>query len=173
MSISVLSTALVIGIGSLPICLLDGATKVASDAETNTKPDKKKDEGSKLSKMELAILDLTNKERENAGLAPIKADEKLFKVARAHSANMAQKERLGHVLDGKDLGGRLRDVDYSSSGWGENCAAGQTSAKEVVATWMRSAGHRGNILNSRYSEIGIGETVNGTLYYTQVFATPR
>ena len=57
----------------------------------------------------------------------------------------------------------------------ENVASGQRSAKEVVEGWMNSEGHRANILQGNYTEIGIGvaKAANGALYYTQVFAKPR
>src|SRR5437867_3138573 len=55
-----------------------------------------------LSKEEKALLELTNKEREKAELPPLKANEKLFKAARAHSTNMAKQNKLDHKLDDKD-----------------------------------------------------------------------
>jgi uncharacterized protein YkwD len=45
---------------------------------------------------------------------------------------------------------------YRGSGWGENIAAGYDSAQKVVAAWMKSDGHRKNILNCRFTSIGIG-----------------
>lgn len=130
--------------------------------------------GFALSAEEQAVLDLSNRERERAGLPPLRADEKLCQAAREHSTNMARQDRLDHVLDGKDPGQRLRDVGYRSFGWGENCAAGQRTAAEAVSTWMNSPGHRANILNGSFTEIGIGIAPNGRggHYYTQVFATP-
>jgi len=130
--------------------------------------------GFTLDKEEQAILDLTNAERQKAGLTALKANEKLFQVARAHSANMARQEMLSHTLDSEGPDERLRKVGYASATWGENCAAGQRKPEEAVSSWMGSEGHRKNILSQQYSEIGIGIAVSegGTRYYTQVFGKP-
>ncbi len=127
-----------------------------------------------LSKEEQEVLDLTNRERQNAGLAPLRLNAKLARAARVHSENMARLERLDHVLEGKGPSERLADVGYTSLGWGENCAAGQRTAADALASWMQSPGHRGNILNSSYTEVGVGIAASaaGGLYYTQVFARP-
>jgi uncharacterized protein YkwD len=144
--------------------------------EVNPKP---KGEGGKagftLSARENGVLDLVNKERERQGLAPLKANEKLFKAARAHSAAMARLGELGHTLGGKDPGDRMRDVGYEGFGWAENVAMGQPTPRDVMQNWMDSPGHRGNILNSAYREIGIGVAADerGGIYWTQVFGTPR
>lgn len=129
---------------------------------------------SKLSADEQAVLDLTNKERAKQGLAPFQANEKLMRAARDHSANMAKKGQLDHTLDGKDPGGRLQDVGYRGFGWGENIAAGQRNAAEALNSWMNSPGHRANILNAEFKEIGIGLAPHGGggFYFTQVFGTP-
>jgi uncharacterized protein YkwD len=64
---------------------------------------------------------------------------------------------------------------YASGTWGENIAAGQRTPAEVVSSWMNSEGHRANILNSQFTEIGIGmvPSGDGTPYWTLVFARPR
>lgn len=140
-----------------------------------TEADEKKAPAFELTKDEKALLELTNKEREKAELPPLKANEKLFKAARDHSANMAKQNQLDHTLDGKDPGDRLKDVGYEHLGWGENVAGGARTPEEAVQTWMNSPGHRANILNPQYKEIGLGIAKNGDggPYYTQVFATPR
>jgi uncharacterized protein YkwD len=127
-----------------------------------------------LSKDEQEVLDLTNKERKDACLPPLKPNEKLFKAARGHSANMAKQDKLDHKLDDKDPGDRLKDVGYAFASWAENCAMGQRMAAEAVETWVKSTdGHKENLL-SKHTEIGIGVAKNadGTKYWTQVFATP-
>ena len=58
--------------------------------------------------------------------------------------------------DGQDPGDRMRAAGYRGSSWGENIAAGYDSAQKVVAAWMQSDGHRENILNCRFTTIGIG-----------------
>jgi uncharacterized protein YkwD len=125
------------------------------------------------SKEEQEVLDLTNKERQAAGLPALKANEKLFKAARAHSANMAKQNELNHTLDGKGPGERLADAGYKPAGWAENCAQGQRTPQEALASWMNSEGHKANILG-QHAEIGIGIATSegGVKYWTQVFANP-
>lgn len=130
--------------------------------------------GAKLSADEQAVLDLTNKERAKQGLAPFQINDKLLQAARNHSANMARLGQLDHTLDGKDPGNRLQEVGYRGFGWGENIAAGQRNAAEALNSWMNSPGHRANILNADFKEIGIGLAphAGGGFYFTQVFGTP-
>jgi len=127
-----------------------------------------------LSREEQAVLDLTNAERQKAGLAALKPNEKLFQAARGHSANMARQEVLAHTLDEQGPGERLRKAGYRASTWGENCAAGQRTPEEAVSSWMGSEGHRQNLLGQQFTEIGLGIAVSGsgTRYWTQVFGTP-
>ncbi len=139
-----------------------------------TKPVERKrnEQGFELSDTEKDLFALLNEERRQAGLTPLSANEKLFRAARAHSENMARLDRLYHTLDDKGPGERLAEVGYQSAGWGENIAAGQRTPKEAMASWMSSEGHRANILNERFTEVGLGIAVNqqGIPYYTQVFA---
>jgi uncharacterized protein YkwD len=135
----------------------------------------KKDEEFKPSREEQAILDLVNKEREKGKLPPLQANEKLFKAARGHSANMAKQERMEHNLDGLEPADRVKAEGYASRFVGENVAFGLRTPAEVMKVWMNSEGHRKNILRKEYTEIGIGiaRSKRGVPYYTQVFARPR
>lgn len=124
-----------------------------------------------LSREEQQLLDLTNKERADAGLAPLRPNRKLFQAAREHSANMARQEKLDHTLDEKGPSERIREAGYQGYNWGENIAYGMPTPAGAIQVWMNSEGHRGNILNSDYTEIGLGivATDRGVRYYTQVF----
>jgi len=129
----------------------------------------------KLSADEQAVLDLTNAERAKEKLAPLKANELLTKAAREHSANMAKRQKMDHVLDDKKPDDRLKAVGYQFTVMAENIATGQHMPAEAIATWMSStAGHKENMLNKDYTEIGIGIAVDkdGQRYWTQVFAAP-
>jgi uncharacterized protein (TIGR03000 family) len=127
-----------------------------------------------FARQEKEVVERTNQERKKAGLPPLQVNAKLSRAAREHSANMARLDRLDHMLEGKGPGERLAAVGYQSFGWGENCAAGQRTPEEALASWMQSPGHRGNILNGNYTEIGVGIAANerGGLYWTQVFGRP-
>lgn len=135
--------------------------------------EEKKDEF-KLTEDEQKVLDLTNAERKKAGVAEIKANAKLFAAARGHSDNMAAKQVIAHELDGKNFDARMKDRGYQFSAGAENCAMGQKTPAEAVESWMNSAGHRTNLLNGTYTEIGIGiaKDSNGRYYWTQVFGKP-
>src|SRR5262245_60393551 len=141
--------------------------------------DKAKDapaEKVELSAAEKTVLDLTNEERAKEKLPPLKPNPILIRVARAHSRNMAKQEKMEHELDGKKPHERTKEAGYKGGFIGENIAAGEEfPPKEVVKVWMGSKGHRENILNSTYTEIGIGIARNdkGEVYYTQVFGKPR
>jgi uncharacterized protein YkwD len=132
---------------------------------------------SELSADEKKLLELINKERAQEKLPPMVADPVLCKVARAHSANMARKGDMSHVLDGKNPADRVRESGYDYLKIGENIGVGEDGAplEDAVKGWMGSPPHRVNILNRRFQETGIGIVRNdkGETYYTQVFATPR
>ena len=82
--------------------------------------------------------------------------------------------------DGSTVGDRVQNSGYQYSNAGENIAAGQTTAVDVVEGWINSPGHRANILNPNYTEIGVGYeylqndtgSINYNHYWTQVFGTP-
>jgi hypothetical protein len=123
---------------------------------------------------EKAVIDLTNKERAAKGLKPLGFNAKLAEAARKHSANMAAKNTLAHELDGKGPAERVGQAGYKFGEIGENVAFGQKDAAAALDSWMHSAGHRANILNGRFTEIGVGiaRDADGRPYYTQVFAAP-
>jgi uncharacterized protein YkwD len=148
---------------------------VATPVTQEPKEKDKKADSFKLTKQEQEILDLTNKERTKAGLKPLKANEKLTKAAREHSKNMARQEKMDHELDGKTPAARVRKAGYKFNAMAENIAYGQRTVEEVLESWMTSEGHRANILNPKYREIGIGVAPGskGVLYFTQVFGRAR
>jgi uncharacterized protein (TIGR03000 family) len=143
-------------------------------------PDKPKpgnpfdDEYFKISETEKAIIDLTNAERKKKDLPELKPNPKLFAAARKHSENMARLDKLEHELDGKKPKDRVKEAGYPGGFIGENVAYGPTTAEEVVTGWMNSEGHRDNILNKNFTEIGVGVAKNekGAQYFTQVFGKP-
>ena len=131
-----------------------------------------------LSAVERAIVELTNEERQKAGLSPLAVNAKLVQAAQIHAADMARLNQLEHTLPGALLPtpeDRLRFVGYSYSSWAENIAYNYPDAAAVVAGWMASTkGHRENILNPNFTEIGVGVAWNsrGEPYYCQVFGRP-
>ncbi|MEV8086726.1 sigma-70 family RNA polymerase sigma factor [Streptomyces nigra] len=103
------------------------------------------------------VVALVNKERAAAGCGPLAEDSLLDKSAQAHSADMAARDFFDHTNpDGADPGQRITAAGYRWSTYGENIAMGQQTPEAVMESWMNSPGHRANILNCSFKDIGIG-----------------
>lgn len=103
---------------------------------------------------QLAVI---NAERAIAGCAPLALNAQLSTAAQGHSEDMAARDYFSHTsLDGTSPAERVTRAGYDWSMTGENIAAGQTTVAEVMNSWMKSDGHRANILNCGYTEVGIG-----------------
>jgi uncharacterized protein YkwD len=117
---------------------------------------------------EQQVLKLTNLERKAHGLPPLKWDEDLARAARFHAAHMANHGYFDHDTWGKS--GQLecfkRISRFTKKGSSENIARGQRTPKAVVDSWMKSPGHRANILRKETKTLGVG--VCGT-YWVQNF----
>jgi len=129
----------------------------------------------KLSDVEQAVIDATNVERKDKKLVALTMSPKLMAAARAHAAAMAKQDMLAHELDGDNADKRVATAGYKYSHLGENIAWNQKTAKDALAAWMDSEGHRKNILNDEFTEIGVAAVANdkGELYWCQVFGKPR
>ena len=124
-----------------------------------------------------AIVDLTNAERSNASVATLRVSAQLMQAAQLQADQMARLQRMEHEISGAQYpkpADRLAAVGYRWGTYGENIAMGQTTAAAVMDSWMHSSGHRANILNGAFREIGVGVARDsaGRPYYVQVFATP-
>ena len=117
-----------------------------------------------LTVIKTATLCLLNGERSDAGLRPLKENLKLAKAATVMSKAMVAEQFFDHVApNGSDPVARIRSAGYipKIGAWtvGENLAWGTGSLatpKSIVSAWMRSSGHRENILRAAYKEIGFG-----------------
>ncbi|MDX2272677.1 MAG: CAP domain-containing protein [Cyanobacteriota bacterium] len=127
------------------------------------------------------VVNLTNQERQKAGLAPLTVQSSLTQAAQSHAQDMALKDYFSHTgKDGSSPATRAQRAGYPSGYVGENIAAGYTTPQAVVQGWMNSSGHRANILNPNYKHIGVGYyylandtgSVNYTHYWVQVFGAP-
>ena len=135
----------------------------------------KKPEAFKVSEVEQAVIDGTNAQRKEKKLPELKMNPQLMAAARAHAANMAKQSKLAHELDGESVSDRVKTAKYKYAAVGENIAWNPRSAKDVVAGWMNSEGHRKNILNDTFTEIGVAvaKNANGEPYWVQVFGKPQ
>ena len=109
-----------------------------------------------------ATLCLLNNERAANGLAPLASQSQLESAATGYSQAMVQQHFFSHTSpSGGTLKDRLSAYITGVTTWdiGENLAWGEGSyatPASVVGGWMRSQGHRANILNTTFREIGIG-----------------
>jgi len=101
----------------------------------------------------------------------------LTEVATLHAQDMAQQRVMDHRgSDGSLPAERVTRAGYRWRAVGENVAAGQPNAGEVVAAWLASPEHCANIMEQRFTEMGIAFVVvsgNPATYWAQVFAAPR
>ncbi len=119
------------------------------------------------------VVRLVNVARADAGCAPLHVDARLATAARLHSEDMAKKNYFSHTsLDGRSPWDRMGAQGYSY-GSGENIAAGYSTPEAVMSGWMKSSGHRANILNCSSRAIGVGVAKGGSYgtYWTQDFGT--
>lgn len=120
------------------------------------------------------VIKLVNVERAKAGLPALKTNWELSRVARYKSQDMIDKNYFSHTSPtyGSPFD-MMKNFGLSYRTAGENIAMGQRTPSEVVTAWMNSPGHRANILNASFTEIGVGlaKTSNGTPYWTQMFMT--
>ncbi|KGA96581.1 hypothetical protein AJ85_18730 [Alkalihalobacillus alcalophilus ATCC 27647 = CGMCC 1.3604] len=109
-----------------------------------------------VSAEEQQMVDLVNQERQQRGLAPLKINEELTKVARVKAQDMIDNNYFDHQSPtyGSPFD-MLQHFGVSYRTAGENLAGNQTVGAAHQAL-MNSQGHRENILNSNYTEVGIG-----------------
>jgi len=120
---------------------------------------------------ERRVFELTNVERRKQGISALRWDNRLGAAARAHSEDMARNSFMSHTgSDGSSVGTRITRAGFTWRSAAENIAAGQRTPEAVISSWMRSPGHRANILNQNLTHLGVGFANNR---WTQKFATPR
>lgn len=122
------------------------------------------------------VLRLVNQERaaQSPPLAPLTLSAELQTAAQNYAQYMGEAPWWGHTgPDGSTPGSRITAAGYRWTAYGENIAGGQWTPVDVMAAWMNSSGHRANILNGRFREIGIGVAVVASspfgIYWVQDF----
>jgi uncharacterized protein YkwD len=133
------------------------------------------------------VVDLANEARSRSrrcgsksfpAAPPLTLAAKLTRAAREHAQDMAKHSELAHEgSDGSTPAQRVTREGYAWRTVGENVAAGPTTADEVMAGWLASPGHCENLMDPRFTEMGLAYTVDSTsdsgVYWAQVFAAPR
>ena len=131
-----------------------------------------------------SVLNRLNEIRANGGRCggsefapspPLERSPVLDDAARMHAEDMANNSFLAHTgSDGSNPGDRVTRAGYDWRVVAENVASGQTSADDIAATWLESAGHCANLMDAKYSETGIAYALNPgdgrDIYWVQVYA---
>jgi uncharacterized protein YkwD len=117
------------------------------------------------------MLRMVNAARAAEGIAPLKQDETLHKLAEAHSSEMLKARMVGHDVGAGDPLRRLRDAGVVARIAGENVASASSLAGAHRAIWA-SPSHRGNVLLDAFSRIGVAvaRDADGTVWITELFA---
>jgi uncharacterized protein YkwD len=121
---------------------------------------------------EAEVLRLVNAERSKVGCAALVPDGPLADLARAFSADMAARGFFDHTdPDGRDPWDRAAAAGITNL-LAENIARGQQTPAAVMKAWMKSTGHRANILNCGYRTLGVGaHFAAGGPWWTQDFGS--
>jgi len=128
-----------------------------------------------LGAYEQQVVDLVNKERAAVGLPALKVNVKLAQVAEKKAEDLRDRNYFDHQSPtyGSPFD-MMKQFGISYIAAGENIAKGQKTPADVMNGWMNSPGHRANILNANFTEIGVGYVTdsNGTTYWVQHFIRP-
>lgn len=151
-----------------------------------------------INDLEEKIFKLVNEQRKLNNLPPLKLNKKLSEIAKAHSIDMAKRNYTSHITpEGLDPNERAKKAKFNiikksgniiRKGIGENIYETQaimeidgvkkpylenssSVAKKAIDSWMKSEGHKKNILNPDYKETGIGIAISKDkkIKITQVF----
>ena len=124
---------------------------------------------SSVASYEHEVVRLVNEIRQQNGLKPLTENWELSRVARYKSQDMLDNSYFAHNSPTYGTPFQMMKafgLSYRTAG--ENIAKGYASPQAVVNGWMNSSGHRANILNVSYTQIGIGYVAQGN-YWTQMF----
>ena len=116
------------------------------------------------------VVQLVNEERAKVGLNPVTIDDGVTAAANVRAKET--KTSFSHTRpDGTSCFTALKEQNVNYRGAGENIAWGQKTPEAVMEAWMNSSGHRANILNEKFTKIGVGlyQDSNGRNYWAQMF----
>jgi uncharacterized protein YkwD len=182
--LSRLLLVLVLALTAAMLALLSVGVVFAAPSNDDTLTVKTCDsESIELSAEEKRTFDLHNQTRSSYGLEPLCLDSALTQAAREHSQEMLDKGYFEHEsYNGENTGERLKRFGYEWEVFAENIAWGSTASNStpeyIFESWMKSSGHKANILDENLQEVGIGarkgtyDTYSGAIVYTVDFATP-
>ena len=149
----------------------DGSSSSTDNSSSNAGSGSSSSSSTYTTAME--CFDLINEQRVAAGLSALEHDATLQQACDIRAAEIVTK--FSHTRpDGTSFYSVLSEVGFSSNGYGENIAAGQTAPTAVVNSWMNSSGHKANILKEGYTRGAIGYYYDPTSsyghYWVQIFS---
>jgi uncharacterized protein YkwD len=104
-----------------------------------------------------SLLDSTNEQRGNNGLGGLGINGQLDQAAQSKANDMSARDYWSHnTPDGQTPWSFITATGYSYQTAGENLAYGFTTTSDTMTGWMNSPGHRANILNTSFTEVGFG-----------------
>ncbi|MDR1577558.1 MAG: CAP domain-containing protein [Deltaproteobacteria bacterium] len=116
------------------------------------------------------VLDLVNRARRSEGRSPLRWSQEVADAAQTRAMELGRK--FSHTRpNGKKWNSILKEHRINSSAYGENIASGQKNPAAVMKSWLKSPGHRSNILDRDYTRLGVGVAVgpDGQLKWAQIF----
>jgi len=125
------------------------------------------------------LLDRVNEKRRRRGVGELRLSRQLTSAAQGYADRMVEEGFYGHVSpSGDTVLQRVEATGYRPEHTGENLASGPDTVAAAMDGWMASKGHRRNILNSRFRDIGFGLSVRQTdgeltILWVQCFGTRR
>ncbi len=123
------------------------------------------------------VVDLVNEERLQHNLPPLTTNATLSRLSGDYACEMIEGNYFEHTdpVTGSTVGSRALATSYYFKKVGENLAGGFTSPEETMTQWMDSPGHRANILDEDFVEMGTAVRTGGSYrwYWVQEFGLPR
>jgi hypothetical protein len=123
------------------------------------------------------LIELTNKEREKAGINILTTNQLLTQAAYQKAQDIVKTQKFQHNIDGRKFSSWIKEAGYNYSYAGENLAIDFSTSEGIIKAWANSDLHRKNLLNPRFKEIGIA-TIEGefegedTTIVVQIFGEP-
>lgn len=117
------------------------------------------------------VFRLINNVRTKNDITPLTLNNKLTQAAINKVKYLAKNDYFNHSSkDGKTFSSWIKDTEYEYSFIGENLAQGFSDSESIIKAWLKSPGHRENILNNNFTETGIAVYNNVVV---QIFARPE
>ena len=157
--------------GSTKAVTGNGTSTATDSTSTTTNHSSTTSSGTSLKAQEQQAFTLLNQDRQANGLKALTLNSSLTNLGEKYAQDMIDRNYFSHYNpEGQSPFDRMKAAGISYSYAGENIAI-NNSVSGAETAFMNSSGHRANILNSNYTEVGIGirKAGNGSLYVVQEF----